>query len=149
MNDAELAGRLVSGAGQLAQRMRSAGVSVDTKTSVSDLVTEADHAAERHVVDLLAAERPDDGVLGEEGAARVGTSGRRWVIDPVDGTYNFVAGLDWWCSALALLDGERLVLGAVHTRPPAGRTSAGRACRRPSTGSRCRAWSTVRSRSRA
>ena len=124
MNDAELAGRLVSGAGQLAQRMRSAGVSVDTKTSVSDLVTEADHAAERHVVDLLAAERPDDGVLGEEGAARVGTSGRRWVIDPVDGTYNFVAGLDWWCSALALLDGERLVLGAVH-HPATGRTYVG------------------------
>ena len=122
--DAELAARLVRDAGTLAHRMREEGLDPERKTSVSDLVTAADRAAERLIVDVLAAERPDDGVLGEEGAARAGTSGRRWVIDPVDGTYNFVAGLDWWCSALALTDGDDLVLGAVH-HPATGRTFVG------------------------
>ncbi|MBI2244190.1 MAG: inositol monophosphatase [Nocardioides sp.] len=122
--DAALAARLVRDAGTLAARMRAAGLEAATKTSISDVVTAADHAAERLVVDALAAERPRDGVLGEEGAASEGTSGRTWVIDPVDGTYNFVAGLDWWCSALALTDGDDLVLGAVH-HPASGRTFVG------------------------
>ena len=111
---ARLAGELVRGAGELALRMRRGGLQAETKTSVSDLVTAADRAAERSVVERLAADRPDDGVLGEEGSAREGRSGRTWVIDPVDGTYNFVRGLDWWCSALALVDGDELLLGAVH-----------------------------------
>jgi myo-inositol-1(or 4)-monophosphatase len=123
-DDAALAARLVREAGALAQRMRAGGIDADTKTSVSDVVTAADHAAERLVAETLAAERPDDGVLGEEGASRTGTSGRTWVVDPVDGTYNFVAGLDWWCSALALTDGDELVLGAVH-HPATGRTYVG------------------------
>lgn len=122
--DAALAARLVRDAGTLAARMRAEGLDAATKTSVSDLVTAADHAAERLVVDGLAVERPEDGVLGEEGASRAGTSGRTWVIDPVDGTYNFVAGLDWWCSAVALTDGDDLVLGAVH-HPATGRTFVG------------------------
>ena len=113
-DDADLAARLVRDAGALAHRMRAGGLDAETKTSISDVVTAADHAAERLVVDLLAAQRPDDGVLGEEGASSTGSSGRTWVIDPVDGTYNFVAGLDWWCSALALTDGDDLVLGAIH-----------------------------------
>ncbi|WP_051217715.1 inositol monophosphatase family protein [Nocardioides insulae] len=116
--DAELAGDLVRGAGELAHRMRADGVEVETKSSISDLVTAADHAAEEYILTRLARERPDDGVLGEEGAARPSASGRRWVIDPVDGTYNFVAGLPWWCSALALVEGgpdeEEILLGAVH-----------------------------------
>ncbi len=122
--DAALAARLVRDAGALAHRMRAAGLDAETKTSISDVVTAADHAAERLVVDALAAERPDDGVLGEEGASRTGRSGRTWVIDPVDGTYNFVAGLDWWCSAIALTDGDELVLGAIH-HPATGRTFVG------------------------
>lgn len=122
--DAGLAARLVREAGSLALRMRGEGVTVDSKTSISDVVTAADHAAERLVVETLAAERPDDGVLGEEGASSTGTSGRTWVIDPVDGTYNFLAGLDWWCSAVALTDGDDLVLGAVH-QPATGRTWVG------------------------
>jgi fructose-1,6-bisphosphatase/inositol monophosphatase family enzyme len=122
--DAALAARLVRDAGALAHRMRTAGLDAETKTSISDVVTAADRAAEQLVVDALASERPGDGVLGEEGASRTGTSGRTWVIDPVDGTYNFVAGLDWWCSALALTDGDDLVLGAIH-HPATGRTFVG------------------------
>jgi fructose-1,6-bisphosphatase/inositol monophosphatase family enzyme len=122
--DVELATRLVREAGSLAHRMRAEGLETHLKTSVSDVVTAADHAAERLVADTLAAERPDDGLLGEEGADRDGSTGRRWVVDPVDGTYNFVAGLDWWCSAVALTDGVDLVLGAIH-HPASGRTFVG------------------------
>jgi fructose-1,6-bisphosphatase/inositol monophosphatase family enzyme len=123
-DDAALAARVVREAGALARRMRGEGLSPENKTSISDVVTEADRAAEELVVAALADARPEDGVLGEEGAAREGSSGRTWVIDPVDGTYNFVAGLDWWCSAIALTDGDDLVLGAVH-HPATGRTYVG------------------------
>jgi len=123
-DDAALAVRLVREAGGLAGRMRGEGIRTETKTSVSDVVTAADRAAEDLVVRAILAERPGDAILGEEGASRPGTSGRTWVIDPVDGTYNFVAGLDWWCSALALTVGDEPVLGAVH-HPPSGRTFVG------------------------
>ncbi|HEY1135135.1 MAG TPA: inositol monophosphatase [Nocardioides sp.] len=116
-DDVRLAGALVREAGSLAARMRAAGVEglrVEQKTSVSDVVTAADRAAEELVAGRLADERPADGVLGEEGVDEPGTSGRRWVVDPVDGTYNFLSGLTWWCSAVALLDGDDLVLGAIY-----------------------------------
>ncbi|WP_310528671.1 inositol monophosphatase [Nocardioides sp.] len=114
MDDAQLATLLVREAGTLAAAMRDEGLDAETKTHVSDVVTAADHAAEAQVVATLRRERPDDSIVGEEGADHEGTSGRTWVIDPVDGTYNFHRGLDWWCSALALVDGDDLVLGAVH-----------------------------------
>ncbi|WP_240640903.1 inositol monophosphatase family protein [Nocardioides ferulae] len=113
-DDELLAAALVREAGTLARRMRAAGVEVGRKTSVSDVVTEADHAAEALVVDRLRRERPDDGLVGEEGAAHRGSSGREWFVDPVDGTWNFVHGVPWWCSAVALRDADDLMLGAVH-----------------------------------
>jgi len=112
--DAALAGDLVREAGRLAARMREGGLDAEQKTHVSDLVTAADHAAERLVVERLTAERPDDGIVGEEGTDRAGTSGRAWVIDPVDGTYNFHRGLTWWCSAIALVDGDDVLVGAIY-----------------------------------
>lgn len=123
-DDAALAGGLVRDAAALAARMRVAGLDTETKTGPSDLVTAADRAAERLVLDRLAELRPEDGVVGEEGSVRDSRSGRTWVIDPVDGTYNFVAGLPWWCCALALRGPEDLVLGAVHD-PTSGRTLVG------------------------
>ncbi len=110
--DLELAAALVRDAGLLAARMRQHPLDIAEKTSISDVVTSADHAAERHIVSRLAEVRPDDGVQGEEGATRPGR--RKWVIDPVDGTYNFVSGLPAWCSALALTDGDDLLLGAIY-----------------------------------
>jgi fructose-1,6-bisphosphatase/inositol monophosphatase family enzyme len=111
---------LVRDAGQLAARMRAGAdadeLDVRRKTSVTDLVSAADHAAEALIVDRLRAARPDDGLVGEEGAHRVHQAGgeRTWFIDPVDGTYNFLSGLADWCSALALADGTGPVLGAVY-----------------------------------
>lgn len=112
LDDAELAAALVTSAGRLAAQMRLGGLTVDRKTSISDVVSDADKAAEAMIVGRLAAARPADGVIGEEGAAAPGR--RTWIIDPVDGTFNFVSGLPAWCSALALLDGEHLLLGAIY-----------------------------------
>lgn len=116
--DVRLAGELVREAGRLALEMRRGGIAAEQKSSVSDLVTAADRSAEELITGRLEQERPDDGILGEEGASQESRNGRRWVIDPVDGTYNFVSGLSWWCSAVALTEGEgtheRVVLGAVY-----------------------------------
>lgn len=119
--DAHLAQALVYNAGRLAWRLREQGVDIEQKTSVSDVVTDADFAAERFVAGVLEALRGEDGIVGEEGANRESKSGRTWVIDPVDGTYNFASGSDYWCSALALVDAEGVALGAVH-RPAMGYT---------------------------
>ncbi|QCO97118.1 inositol monophosphatase family protein [Arthrobacter sp. 24S4-2] len=113
LDDYQLAEALVREAGNLALMMRQGGLEGQQKTSVSDVVTAADHAAEAYVLEQLRRCRPDDGVLGEEGASVEGTSGRTWVIDPVDGTYNFLHGSTYWCSALALKDHSGAVLGAI------------------------------------
>ena len=91
--DAHLAQALVYNAGRLAWRLREMGVDVEHKTSISDVVTDADRAAERFVAGVLEAVRPEDGILGEEGAARESQSGRTWVIDPVDGAENDPRGI--------------------------------------------------------
>ena len=113
LDDYQLAEALVREAGTLALLMRQAGLEGRQKTSVSDVVTAADHAAEAYVLEQLQRCRPDDGILGEEGASVDGTSGRTWVIDPVDGTYNFLHGSTYWCSAIALKDSSGVVLGGI------------------------------------
>ena len=118
IDDLRLAGELVHEAAQLAARMLAGGLETRHKTSVSDVVSAADHAAEELVVTRLRQDRPDDRIVGEEGAAVDGVGDRTWFIDPVDGTYNFLAGLPYWCSAVALAErtptGWRPVLGAVY-----------------------------------
>lgn len=125
-SDEHLAQALVYNAGRLAWRMRESGLTTEHKTSVSDVVTAADRAAEKFIGDALEVIRPKDGLLGEEGLRRDSESGRVWVIDPVDGTYNFSTSSDYWCSALALIEGDpedpqRVIFGAVH-RPAMGQT---------------------------
>jgi fructose-1,6-bisphosphatase/inositol monophosphatase family enzyme len=111
-DDYTLAAALVRDAGELAARMRRDGLRVEHKTSVSDVVSAADHAAEALIEQRLRELRPGDGMVGEEGTAR--PAERTWFVDPVDGTYNFVSGLPWWCSAVALTDAAGPVLGAVY-----------------------------------
>ncbi len=109
MDDLTLAADLVRDAGTLADRMLRDGLSVEHKTSVSDVVSAADRAAEALVVERLRRERPDDAIVGEEGTADSG-AGRTWFVDPVDGTYNFLSGLPSWCAAVARDD----ALGAIY-----------------------------------
>jgi myo-inositol-1(or 4)-monophosphatase len=87
---------------------------VDTKSTPTDPVTAADKAAERLVVDSLLAARPDDGVLGEEGAERPGTSGVRWVLDPIDGTVNYLYGIPAYAVSLAVQVHGETVAGVVR-----------------------------------
>ena len=86
-----LATGLAREAGALALAGRRGSVlERDTKSSTTDLVTQHDRAAESLIVDRLVTERPGDAIVGEEGAARDGTSGYSWFLDPIDGTTNFV-----------------------------------------------------------
>lgn len=114
MDDHALAVALVREAGLLAADMLRDGLRTHHKTSVSDVVSAADHAAEELISARLIADRPEDSIVGEEGTARAGDNPRTWYVDPVDGTYNFLSGLPVWCSALALVEGDEAVLGAVY-----------------------------------
>ncbi|MFC9796448.1 inositol monophosphatase family protein [Streptomyces sp. NPDC057695] len=92
-----------------------------TKTSPIDVVTEMDIAAEKLITGFLAEHRPEDGFLGEEGASSPGTSGVRWVIDPLDGTVNYLYGLPTWAVSIAAeRDGETVV--GVVAAPMRGET---------------------------
>ena len=85
-----------------------------SKTSVTDPVSDADRSAERTIRDLLADERPDDGLVAEEGSRIDGArSGRRWIVDPLDGTVNFLYGMRAWGVSIALEDADGLAVGAV------------------------------------
>jgi myo-inositol-1(or 4)-monophosphatase len=86
---------------------------VDTKSSPVDVVTAVDTASEALIVRRLLAARPDDGVLGEEGASQAGTSGVRWVIDPIDGTVNFLYGLPAYAVSIAAEVDGRTEVGVV------------------------------------
>jgi myo-inositol-1(or 4)-monophosphatase len=91
---------------------------VDTKSASGDFVSDADRASEQAVTDLLSAARPGDGLLGEEGADRDAPSGVRWVIDPLDGTSNYLYRFGAWTVSIAAQqqggDGWRTVVGAVY-----------------------------------
>ncbi len=86
----------------------------DRKSTPTDPVTAADRASEHLVVDLLLASRPDDGLVGEEGVGdRAGTTGLRWVVDPLDGTVNFTYGIRRWAVSIAVEDDDGGVVGVV------------------------------------
>jgi myo-inositol-1(or 4)-monophosphatase len=86
---------------------------VDVKSSSTDMVSDADREAEQAIVELLRAERPDDGLLGEEGTDEQASSGRRWVIDPLDGTTNFLYSYPAWAVSVALEDADGGLVGVV------------------------------------
>lgn len=87
--------------------------SVSTKSSGTDMVTEMDAASERLLVDRISAARPEDAIVGEEGADRSGTTGVRWVIDPLDGTTNYLYRLPGWNVSIGVEVEDRPVAGAV------------------------------------
>jgi myo-inositol-1(or 4)-monophosphatase len=110
----ELARATAEEAGVLVRAGRStAADQVDTKSSPVDVVTAVDSAAEALIVRRLLGARPDDGVLGEEGASTAGSSGVRWVIDPIDGTVNFLYGLPAYAVSIAAEVDGRTEVGVV------------------------------------
>ncbi|UJP08942.1 inositol monophosphatase [Microbacterium sp. KUDC0406] len=109
MTDIELgalAAEIALEAGELAARRRREGVHLAaTKSTLADIVTDADREVEALIRDRLATERPDDGFLGEESGAAGGTSGFTWVVDPIDGTVNYSYGIPAYSVSIAVVEG--------------------------------------------
>lgn len=108
-----LATELATRAGALALSMREGIEQESTKSSPTDVVTAADRATERLIVEGIRSARPGDGVLGEEGASDDGTTGVRWVVDPIDGTVNYLYGLPQWAVSIGVEVEGTTVAGVV------------------------------------
>ncbi|WP_193598035.1 inositol monophosphatase family protein [Microbacterium sp. YJN-G] len=102
-----LAADIAREAGELALRRRTAGYALAaTKSTLADIVTEADREVEQLIRERLRSERPGDGFLGEETGAERGTSGLTWVVDPIDGTVNYAYGIAAYSVSIAVVEGE-------------------------------------------
>lgn len=108
----DLAIRIASRAGELALQLQD-GIEAETKSDESP-VTPADRACERLIASFLEEQFPGDGLLGEEGAHLESRNGRRWIIDPIDGTRDYVRGNPLWANLLALEAGGEVVVGVVN-----------------------------------
>ncbi len=117
-----LALELAAGAAEVVRAGRASSFRVDAKSNDTDLVTEVDRATERWLVDTIARRRPGDRVLGEEDGAQGSDSARvRWVIDPIDGTVNFVLGIPQYAVSVAAEVDGTVMAGAV-ANPDSGET---------------------------
>src|ERR1700677_604433 len=101
-------------AGALAIEYQKRGITAEPKEDESP-VTAADRACEKMIVEQIAREFPDDGVLGEEGANRESTSGRKWIVDPIDGTRDFVRGIPLWAVLIGFEANGEVVAGAAYS----------------------------------
>lgn len=93
---------------------RPASWDLTSKTTAIDIATQMDVASEKLIVKAILDARPNDGIIGEEGANREGTSGLTWVIDPIDGTVNYFYGLPGWNISIAVKDEAGVLVGVVH-----------------------------------
>ncbi len=107
----------------LAYQRQGDAVAVHTKSSPTDLVSQADVDAERAIREVLARLRPDDAILGEEGDDVAGESGLHWVVDPLDGTINYLFGIPQWCVSVACEGHAGVILDPV--RPECFRATTG------------------------
>jgi myo-inositol-1(or 4)-monophosphatase len=98
----------------LLERFGGPARGVERKSSRTDLVSDADRDAEAAIEAILNAERPADGLLAEEGSHSDADSGRRWIVDPLDGTTNFLYGIPIWAVSVALEDRDGTAIGVVH-----------------------------------
>lgn len=111
----DLAVQLAVDAGRMIKDGRERGLqAIATKSTLTDMVTEFDEASERLIVDSIRLARPDDAIIGEEGTDSPGTSGIRWLIDPIDGTTNYLYGLAGYAVSIAAGDGSGGLVGVVH-----------------------------------
>jgi histidinol-phosphatase len=109
-----LAKKLAEEAGRIGLDFQRRGVETEQKADESP-VTAADRACEKLIVEGIASEFPDDGVLGEEGANRESRSGRKWIVDPIDGTKDFVRGIPLWAVLIGLEENGEIVAGVAHS----------------------------------
>jgi histidinol-phosphatase len=106
-------------------------------------VSEADHAADRVILETLRAAFPDDAILTEESGALPGPSGRRWIVDPIDGTRPFLRGIPHWSNLIALEAGGEVVVGVLHLPALGELYAAGRGLGTMKDGVRLRVRDTV------
>ena len=109
----KLAAEAADVAASLLRAQTGAQLKISAKSSRTVLVTDMDVACEAAIVDFLTSHRPDDAILGEEGSGRDGTTGVRWIIDPIDGTVNFIYGHPGFGVSVAAESGGQVVAGAV------------------------------------
>jgi len=105
----------------LLRRSREPATGLSSKTSRTDLVSDADRAAEELIARTILAARPGDALVAEEGAAAKGGSGVRWLVDPLDGTINYLWGVPQWCVSVAAYDADGGLAAVVHD-PSRGET---------------------------
>ena len=110
----DIAVEIAKSAGALLMQ-RPEQLDISTKSSDIDIVTQMDRASERFIVDAILKARPDDGIIGEEGADRASKSGYTWVIDPIDGTVNYLYNMAGWSVSIAVKDSNGTVVGVVYS----------------------------------
>ncbi len=110
----DLAVDCVKSAGEVLLQHFGSGGRVRVKENQASIVTDADLASERIILSKIRARHPDHGIVAEESGFAAGTGGFTWVVDPLDGTSNFAAGIPWFGVILALLEGNVPVVGAMY-----------------------------------
>lgn len=109
----KFARRIAKAAGENATSFCGQTIHVETKADQSP-VTAVDKDNERLICEAITREFPEDGILGEEGASKSGNSGRRWIIDPIDNTRDFIRGGPFWCVLIALEEANESMVGVAH-----------------------------------
>jgi myo-inositol-1(or 4)-monophosphatase len=113
-DDLALAERAARAAGEvLMSYFGRAAEGLDVKSSPTDPVSDADREAEEAITEIISTHHPTDGVIGEEGARTSPANGRTWIVDPLDGTVNFLYGMRTWAVSIALEDAAGLAVGVV------------------------------------
>lgn len=104
----------LAGGHELAARFREPAAGLTTKSTPTDLVSDADRASEERIVGMIRGARPRDAIVAEEGDGHGGDSGVAWLVDPLDGTTNFLWGIPQWCVSVAARDEAGGLVAVVH-----------------------------------
>jgi myo-inositol-1(or 4)-monophosphatase len=109
-----LARRAAHEAGRLVRNAPIHSLVLETKSSPTDLVSEMDRASEQLIFEIILSARPDDGIIGEEGTSKTSQSGLNWLVDPIDGTVNYLRGLPNYSISIAAVDEKETIVGVVY-----------------------------------
>jgi len=109
-----LAQKAAHEAGRLVRSAPIHSLAMTTKSSPTDLVSEMDRASEKLILEIILSARPDDGLIGEEGTSKPSQSGLSWLVDPIDGTANYLRGLPNYSISIAAVNEEGTIVGVVY-----------------------------------
>jgi myo-inositol-1(or 4)-monophosphatase len=109
-----LARRAAVEAGSMVRETPAQSMQASTKSSPTDFVTEMDHASEQLILQIILTARPADGLIGEEGTSKPSQSAISWLIDPIDGTTNYLRGIPNFSISIAAVTEAETAIGVVH-----------------------------------